>query len=380
MTTYFVDDATGSDGDAGTSEADAWQTLAKAAATIAAGDLVNVKNTNDYTITAAVSWGIGGSAAAGMNRIRGYTTTPGDGGRFVCKTSTDGIALWNITSDFLSFEDFELKHQASTKGRGIVASSADRYALHLQNGLIEGTTYGVDGEFTTNFAFMSMAAHNIKFLNCATVGLAAHNVSGSYLYFSGCGDAWRRGARTINGYCAFSRCVVTAGVTNGFNWNSDQDGGLSLNHCVVRGAGSSSDGVMFGITNAKVNFVASNSVFENWGSRGLDSSNHMSHVIRNCAFRNNTSGAYNTTYFKNVLGELTGYTGDGFPNAATHDFTPDNDANEGAALRAAGFGGSWFGTSYADVGAVQHQDSGGGGGGLVNPIISAGGGLVIRGQ
>jgi hypothetical protein len=55
-------------------------------------------------------------------------------------------------------------------------------------------------------------------------------------------------------------------------------------------------------------------------------------------------------------------TGSPFTNGASLDFTLNNTANRGAALRATAFPGAMQvgGTGYADYGPLQHQDSGGG--------------------
>jgi hypothetical protein len=84
MTTYWVDDDTGLDADDGLSEADAFKTIQKALDTVAAGDLVNVKNTNFYDENLTVIT----SAAVGTKVVlEGYATTPGDGGRVTIQPS-----------------------------------------------------------------------------------------------------------------------------------------------------------------------------------------------------------------------------------------------------------------------------------------------------
>lgn len=59
-------------------------------------------------------------------------------------------------------------------------------------------------------------------------------------------------------------------------------------------------------------------------------------------------------------------TGDPWNGRTSADFSLNNTAGAGAALRAAGFPGisGLFGTGYVDVGALQHQDAGGGASGF----------------
>lgn len=367
MTTYYVDDATGNNSDAGTSEADAWQTLAKAASSVAAGDLVNVKNTNDYTITAAVAWSIGGTCAAGPVRIRGYTTTPGDGGRFICKTSTNSINMFNIGANMLQFQDFELKHQAATKGRGIVASGGDRLGLHLINGRIEGCTYGIDGEYVTNFAFHGLLIDNMEFVSNATVAIAGHSLTANNVLIRAAGDAWRRGVLGMSSCVAFNRTRIYAPTGYGLKYDytsSTYSSALSFVDGVIRGCGS--DGVYLGhgTSGPGFAFLCENSIIYGNGGYGFNAaaSSHSNHLLRKCAFRSNTSGNYNSTYFSNHLNEIT-LTADPHNNAAAYDFSLNTAGADYASLKAAGFSGDYGGVGYLDIGGVQHQDAGGGGGG-----------------
>lgn len=86
-------------------------------------------------------------------------------------------------------------------------------------------------------------------------------------------------------------------------------------------------------------------------------------VMLNCAYRNNTSGNVSSNIAHNI-GGIT-LSGDPFVNAPAGDFSLNATSGAGAAARAASYLGAFPGatvTSYLDIGAVQHQDSGGGGG------------------
>lgn len=84
MTVYYVDVLNGSDAASGLSELLAWETLEKAANTVAAGDKVWVENTGTYEAEDGSS-----SAVMAIDTVGGYSTpvvfeaydaTPGDGG------------------------------------------------------------------------------------------------------------------------------------------------------------------------------------------------------------------------------------------------------------------------------------------------------------
>lgn len=353
MATYYVDNSTGSDADDGLSEANAWQTLAKAALSVAAGDLVNVKNTTDYTLTASLTFGSGGSAAAGPIRFRGYTTSAGDGGRFILKTSTNSIDLVNVNADYLTFQDFELKHQAATRGRGFVPLAADRSNLLLVQGRIEGCTTGIDGAYVTNFSFPGLVCENLEIVDCATAGIINGSATIVDTLIRGCGSAWQRGLFPLAGNTDFVRARIYGSTTHGLHWNSNFGGSLSLIDCVVRACGS--DGVRLAHASAAVGLFAENSVIYGNGAYGLTSAAHVNHLLRKCAFRSNTSGNYHATYFTVHLNEIA-LTADPHTSAAAYDFSLNATAGGGALLRAAGFSGSFGGTGYVDVGGVQHAD------------------------
>ena len=77
-TVYYVDGASGSDGNAGTSSGAAWQTLGKASLTVTAGDTVYVKASATYN--EILTFYATGTVSSPI-RWEGYTTTTGDMGK-----------------------------------------------------------------------------------------------------------------------------------------------------------------------------------------------------------------------------------------------------------------------------------------------------------
>jgi len=80
---YYVDPVNGSDANAGTSDATAWQTLSYADATAPNGSSstivqINLKSTADHVLTASHIFGGGGSN--GITMLRGYDSVANDGG------------------------------------------------------------------------------------------------------------------------------------------------------------------------------------------------------------------------------------------------------------------------------------------------------------
>jgi len=373
MATYYVDDATGNDSNAGTSEGAAWKTISKALSTVAAGDLVNIKNTNDYTITTALAATVSGTVAAGPVVLRGYTSTPGDGGRFKVKTSTNSINLLDIQCNFMTIQDFEFHHEASTRGRGIVASSAVRDALSLRNGKIVGPTFGVDAEYLTNWTIRGLVCENLEVVSCASVGIAGDAVISGCL-IRGCGDAIHRSVYANYPWwptMVVDRCILYNN-TNGIVWSINEPATLIVNQTVIRK--NTSHGINISSTTPMILAFVMNSIVYDNGGYGITAAAKLMHLLRANAFGSNTSGNYHTTYFTNAVGDVS-LSGDPHTNAVGLDFSLNNTAGAGAACRAAGFPGAFLGgstTGYLDIGAAQHQDPAASGGLLTNPGMGGG--------
>jgi hypothetical protein len=121
-------------------------------------------------------------------------------------------------------------------------------------------------------------------------------------------------------------------------------------------------------TTTVAGLVVRNNIFVNNGAYGVHFTSNSSSAAINTrlarqsvdfnAYYNNTSGQCNGV--TGGANEIT-LTGDPFINAAAGDFRLNNVAGAGAALRAAGFPGTFPGgygnVSYSDIGAVQHQSS-----------------------
>lgn len=141
------------------------------------------------------------------------------------------------------------------------------------------------------------------------------------------------------GYIA-TNCTAYGNGRAGFDLTSNNGFGSVLTSCIAYGNGSEgfrTDGVKDGA------------------------------ILLNCAGGSNTSGNYSSTNLTHVL-NFVSLSGDPFTNAGGGDFSLNNTAGAGAALRGISFTyPRSTTTSYADIGAAQHQDSGGSGGG--GPLV-----------
>lgn len=127
----------------------------------------------------------------------------------------------------------------------------------------------------------------------------------------------------------------------------------------------STDGLKLGVEPGIAQII--NTVFETNGAYGLNTAGtglHEGVFMHNCAFYNNTTNKYDTTKIMsmNVSGEIINTTGTFFTDAPNQNFAPNSTANQGALIRAVGYPTTLPGsasTTYLDVGAIQHQDTGG---------------------
>ncbi len=148
MTIYFLDDAVGNDGNAGTSEGagNAWLTVDKALSTVVAGDKVWVKDSGIYSEDAALD-----TPGTNISPIimEGYATTTGDGGKAtIAAVSVSCILIGAIT-----------------------ASGNHHYGW--RNFIFDGA--GGSGTAYSTGAADSLTFINSEFINAGNVGLAADN-------------------------------------------------------------------------------------------------------------------------------------------------------------------------------------------------------------
>lgn len=160
-------------------------------------------------------------------------------------------------------------------------------------------------------------------------------------------------------------CVAKS-CTTGFGGNATYSGG---SFCIAWGGNvgfTANPGQQMHFANSVAYGCSSHGFYENQNGvslvnclavycqgKGLAGSSDRRLVLLNNAYYDNTQGTDDTDGI--VL------SGDPFTDAANGDFSLNNTAGAGADCRAAGIGPVGQ-TSYIDIGAVQHQDSGGGGG------------------
>ncbi len=354
MTQYYVDGAVGSDSNAGTSAGagNAWATLGKAASTVTTlKDVVNVKASATYTLTARVDW-----SSAGINII-GYTTTPGaDDGRPLITSSTTTVNLFNANADGLKFRHLKFTHTGATRGSAFIASSGTRAGLVLDDVIIDGCLHGLEGDFGSFFGFSGVTLRNCVIKNCTGYGASCAVIAAHGCYFlNNVGDGWFDSSVSVTtGMAIFTRCVFS-GNQIGLDAITNRSGLILLIDTVVRS--SVGDNIaLVGGNSFNRGFISENLVTELAGTGGTGYGIHSTTTppvfcrMFNTAFRSNATGNRDAALPAGI-NDIT-LTADPWVSAAGDDYTPNTTVGGGLLLKglSAIYG---FGTSYADGGAIQ---------------------------
>lgn len=211
--------------------------------------------------------------------------------------------------------------------------------------------------------------YKVAALNCSNVGLSSNSNTTIYVLCRATGCSSQAAIQIMNGFACESYSNTISGFTGGAFG--------TLKHCLAyNNTGASSDGFAIGGTGECVNCVAyangrdgfraigssgyTNCIAEANSATGFNNNSQLARFL-DCATFNNTSGnTFGTTYADVIFGLITGVSSF-FVNAASGNFALNNTTGAGAAARAAGIPGGFLSgttTSFLDVGAAQHQDSG----------------------
>lgn len=355
MSDYYVA-TTGNDTTGDGSSGNPYASLGKAVTVAqagAAGWNIYIK-TGSYSVTSTTANANGGvisltqnGTEAALNRILAYTTTPGDGGTAILSASgISSCTMIACTAHRTCVDGVEVNGNSLTSIRGFNSTSG--YTLRLRNCIARNcTNYGfnVGGPFLFRCQAIGCSDRGYQVLAPSILfGCAASACSGFGLVFNA-------GSKGVS-------CVSYSHTgANGYGFYINNGDSAELVGCTAYGCSKS--GFIFGGTNNYdsdfINCLSYGNTTYGFEAGAARAAN----ALTNCAAGGNTSGNLHA----NLSGanSVTALTGDPFTDAASGDFSLNNTAGAGADCRAAGIGPAGQ-TSYIDIGAVQHQDSGGGGG------------------
>jgi hypothetical protein len=362
-TTITVDRATGGAGGSGITMniGGALATWAQAALNVQPGNVVYGKATATYDTATNVTWSVAGTIGNTISVI-GYSSLRGDNGQVTvrCTAASGGCSgIFTIGVSYYTFANVILDANGKATTRGWRATGGTVHSL--DNLKVVGCTQtGVTtaGDSTLNNVWVSGCtsgtaafdlASAVTCMYCAATGNSVPGfipASGNRSFISRSISANNAGA-TTDGYLLTSNGTQIQAVTESISYGNGRDGirfsaaamaTVALrNNILVSDAG-------YEINSTTTNFAGT--------VRALDWDYN--------AMYNTGSGYVNQA---NIGAHDLMLTGSPFTNAAGLDFTLNNTAGRGAALRGTAFPGAMQvgGTGYLDFGPFQHQETGGGG-------------------
>lgn len=353
-TTYYVDGASGSDGNAGTSTGAAWKTLTKASTSTTAGDIIYVKSSATYNET--LTFRSTGTATSFV-RWEGYSTTPGDNGRATIEGGNTRASCvrvnncnYNVMLNFVlqgpTSEAIHYNDQASNaffincrilKGSGTSPSSINSGGFADFNPTLIGCEIsGFTGPGTGSGTKVNPDRVEFCVIHDNTgAGIYVGGfrqlgpVNNNIIYSNGGKGIEISGSATVE---SFYNNTIYNNTSDGIYIDGGSDGQVSISNNII----VSNGGYGINVANAPSGstFVFSDKNF----------------------FYSNTSGEINNTarviqYMPNVT-----LTGSPFTSAGSGDFSLNNTAGAGASVRSANPYNSFptgLTVSYLDGGAVQ---------------------------
>ena len=345
-------------------------TVSQAATNSVASNVVWVKASGTYTVTLdAHDYDSIRTLSPGTPfSIIGYTSTRGDNGQFTWTTATNSIDLidMNQAANVL-LQNIIFTNTAGTPGDGLfsgASGSANSVGVVVINCKFSGFTVGIEGNFTSKWAFAGLFVVNSRITGCVSHGIR----NGASTYILGCmldnngGD----GLNTATSQAPESAFVLENSIFyknsgNGFNIAFSNAGGTAMDAITVRNCDFSTN-TGAGILSSNVTNPLpqiSNCIFDANGTYGIDTGSATitaSILLYNNAFYNNTTAA--TRGVNAGLGTVT-LTASPYTTLGSN-FALNSTSGGGAACKGAGFPGTipGGGSGSADIGALQ--SSGGG--------------------
>lgn len=326
-----------------------------------AGDVVrvNLKNGTAYSITAAI-----GHNAAGPVMFRGYTTSPGDGGRCTIQGPAAGaaFALVTLSSAQTVLEDAFLQFNGDTGSQPGLTVGTSTIARRV---VVAGMTgRGITmGAVSSRGCAIECEAYACNTSNTAGLGGIACTGIGQYLIRCISHDNVGNNANgfEVSGLSTLVGCIADTNGGNGFQITSTS-GATILGCDAYNNTGS---GINLANATAALFYIENCNLVKN-GAYGINGSGAgaRSGYVANCGFGSgtqvNVSGDTTGLSALNVTGSIT-YPADQTPwvDPANGDFrvslSQAKGAGRGSFLQTAP---AYAGTvGYPDVGAAQHAES-----------------------
>jgi len=292
--------------------------------------------------------------------FEGYYSTAGDEGdnsgtwtiphcEGPAGASKDGTFTIAAAIDFLRFR--HIKITAQTNLKDAISTSCDNglfECLHLK---ATGTV--ADGITDAGFGNVIRDCWIEDYTNRGIYADFRTIIEGCYIE-SASGGLY--GIYLSAAYAVVRNCIINTCATDCITVTSDNCKVIdcSLYNC------TGGSGVY--LTAAHDNTLVTGNICDTMNQYGIESAANCWIEESYNSFRSCTQGTHDSNIFSDPVGNTT-HSGDPWTNTGGNDFSLDNTAGQGAALRNAGWPGALRagGTGYADIGALRHQDASSGG-------------------
>jgi hypothetical protein len=321
---------------------------------ITASNVVWVKSGGAYLLSSGLSSAVTCTPASGVpyTRIEGYGTTRGDGGQASLTVNTTLATALNFSGNGVSVANFAIDGIALTTNGLIVGQ--DSRVRNVKVSRTTGTGIQADARSAVEACEVTLCGGSYAINAPRVIDCNVHDNTCTGIYSPGglvenclvtnnpgtTSDGILAGLSTADS--PVFRCTVHGNGRHGINWQATTAPLASGNIL------SSNGGYGF-LCNASAGFRAS--PFHDGNAYYANTSGTRSNGGDTTVNPQNASGAY-----ANPLDRVL--TVSPFTNAAGGDFSLNATAGGGASCRGAGFPTSWPGStaiSYIDMGAIQHQ-------------------------
>ncbi len=320
------------------------------------GNTVHVKS-GTYTLTSVVTvYALASSAHA--NTVMGYGSAHYDGGtKPLITTATNSTHLFQWTSTATPayyFANLSMSNTAGTRFDAFIAN-ANASGVWIDNCKFDGFRHVVNADFTVVFTMPWLRFTDSEVKNgTSSQILDSAGALIAYNYFhDNTGDALNAGVAPTGGWVADHNVFYKN--TNGFNYGGSTQVTFRFTHNVF--SDNTANGILFGGTTGPFSLDFVGNIFYNNTTAGVNFSANALQIINHT----NAYGANGTNRIgvSAGTGDVT-LTADPFTARASNNFAPNSTAGGGAALKQAGYPGTFAtplsaGTGYLDIGAFQSQ-------------------------
>lgn len=334
--TKYVDNVNGDNGNTGDSEAQAYADLATALAAITGGgNTIYLQAGSPYVYTATETFpsGLKGDTTDGVNRIIGYTTTPGAAdGMPIITSATNSANLFTVNdNDYWDFHHLKFTHTASTRGIALFGSTSGAFPIGFYDCVFDGVA-SATGTSQTNELIFSRC----EIANCT--GTNAVNIRNRGVFYAcrihdndGNGIAGNNG---VTNTMVIINCVVVDNGGHGLLMTTSVTYQLIVTSSILSNNGS--DGINIPATTGVPAIALNNNIIYGNGGEGIDIDDEQGVVDAaklinyGNAFGGNTSGNYSG--ISAGEGELA-LTADPFVDSASGNYNINSTSGGGLVLR-----------------------------------------------